>query len=273
MEERNLLKQINDIPRLTQNDFKILYVKWVKEKNITRKTTLQNQLIEPNLRIAGYHALKFHEMDTSLMMLEDLISEGTIALIEALHKYDINKNVKFSGYASMVVRSRVNIAWNKFKHGQVSKRWWIPNCSPKYRKVYKSIDMSSASSLDIQVSLEGEETYKDRIATTKQFDSLVLKDEFLYIYNQLNLKEKDLIDQCWIGGVSNKDYGKKLGLSEKTIRNYKYEVLLKFKKEENSFNRTTWNREYYIKNINRYKIKNARARKNRIASDHKKVKI
>ena len=52
------------------------------------------------------------------IMREEALSEGLMALVEAIHTYDFAKKVRFAGYADACIRYRL---WNLFKR---EKRRW-----------------------------------------------------------------------------------------------------------------------------------------------------
>ncbi len=61
-------------------------------------------LIEHNLRLVVYIARKF---DTSGIMLEDLVSIGSIGLIKAVNTYRVDKNIKLATYASKCIENEI----------------------------------------------------------------------------------------------------------------------------------------------------------------------
>ena len=61
-------------------------------------------LIEHNLRLVVYIAKKF---DNTGVGVEDLISIGTIGLIEAINTYNPNKNIKLATYASRCIENEI----------------------------------------------------------------------------------------------------------------------------------------------------------------------
>lgn len=62
---------------------------------------------------------------------EDLVSYGIFGLIDAIDKYDFNKNVKFETYASLRIRGAIL--------DQIRKMDWIPR---SVRQKQKKIDMT-----------------------------------------------------------------------------------------------------------------------------------
>ena len=62
------------------------------------------RLIEHNLRLVVYIAKRF---ESSGVMMEDLISIGTIGLIKAVNTYDLEKNIKLATYASRCIENEI----------------------------------------------------------------------------------------------------------------------------------------------------------------------
>ena len=69
-----------------------------------REAEGKNKLIEHNLRLVVYIAKKF---DNTGVMVEDLISIGTIGLIKAINSYNKEKNIKLATYASRCIENEI----------------------------------------------------------------------------------------------------------------------------------------------------------------------
>jgi len=66
--------------------------------------TVRNTLIERNLRLVVYIARKF---DNTGIMIEDLVSIGTIGLIKAVNTFDPSKRIKLATYASRCIENEI----------------------------------------------------------------------------------------------------------------------------------------------------------------------
>ena len=66
--------------------------------------TIRRTLIERNLRLVVFIARKF---ENTGVMLEDLISIGTIGLIKAVNTFDPTKKIKLATYASRCIENEV----------------------------------------------------------------------------------------------------------------------------------------------------------------------
>jgi len=68
------------------------------------KSKDNSKLIEHNLRLVVYIAKRF---EGSGVMMEDLISIGTIGLIKAVNTYNLEKNIKLATYASRCIENEI----------------------------------------------------------------------------------------------------------------------------------------------------------------------
>ena len=74
------------------------------EKLMKKDTEAKNILIERNLRLVVYIAKKF---ENSGVNIEDLVSIGTIGLMQAINSYDLSKNIKLATYASRCIENEI----------------------------------------------------------------------------------------------------------------------------------------------------------------------
>ena len=73
--------------------------------------TVRAMLIEHNLRLVVFIARKF---ENTGVMLEDLISIGTIGLIKAVNTFDPEKRIKLATYASRCIENEVLMYLRRF---------------------------------------------------------------------------------------------------------------------------------------------------------------
>ena len=64
----------------------------------------KSQLVEHNLRLVVYIARRF---ENTGILLEDLISIGTIGLIKAVSTFDAEKKIKMATYASRCIENEI----------------------------------------------------------------------------------------------------------------------------------------------------------------------
>ena len=94
------LRQIRQIPRLTAEEEKELFLRLAKGEKQARF-----RLIVSNLRMAAYYARKYAEGNRDI--LDDMIQEGNMALIEAVERFDASRGFRFSSYAVWRIKKAV----------------------------------------------------------------------------------------------------------------------------------------------------------------------
>ena len=66
-----------------------------------------DELLMEQLPQVKYIARRIHERLPQHVPFEDLVHAGIVGLIDALHKYDANKNVRFASYAKFRIRGAI----------------------------------------------------------------------------------------------------------------------------------------------------------------------
>jgi RNA polymerase primary sigma factor len=159
-DSNELEKEVNDLVRLYYNDINnISLLSPEEEKELVIRISngdseAKKKFIEANLRLVV--SIAKHYTGRGLTLL-DLIQEGNLGLITAVNKYDINKNTKFSYYATPWIKQSIlraienkgrNIripshAMHKLiKINHVIKNYMIKfNRKPTYEEISKEINM------------------------------------------------------------------------------------------------------------------------------------
>lgn len=96
------INRINKYPRLSAAEEVCLIKKWKKSKD----PKVQNQIIEANLRHVVGLALALRHYKAPV---EDMISEGSMGLIEALKHFDLKKKVRFITYGAYWARQYMQV--------------------------------------------------------------------------------------------------------------------------------------------------------------------
>lgn len=93
------LKEIGEIPILSSDEEKELAKKMISGDEKAREI-----FIKRNLKLVVSIAKKYQNKGLDML---DLIQEGNIGLMTAVSKFDVNKNVKFSTYATWWIRQAI----------------------------------------------------------------------------------------------------------------------------------------------------------------------
>lgn len=144
----------------------------------------RNQLIEHNLRLVVYTAQKFENTN---ILIEDLVSIGTIGLIKAVQSFDNNKSIKLATYASRCIENEILMYLRKTSKQKREVSLDEPlNCDAEGNELCISDILSSG---DDEVS--------------KKIDREDESSNLFYVLNELNKKEKEIM--CMRYGLSGKD--------------------------------------------------------------------
>lgn len=101
----------------------------LKEYLETKDTTIKQEIVMRYSYIVKTIAVQMRGVYLGFAEVDDMISEGIIALMGAVDKFDFSKNVKFESYASLRIRGTIiDIA---------RKQDWVPR---NVRKTGKAID-------------------------------------------------------------------------------------------------------------------------------------
>ena len=103
-------RELRQIPKLDREEEAELTKKWVKEKDLQAA----QRLLMGNLHAVAAIAREYRHFGLPEM---DLIQEGTIGLMKAIHRFDPNRGFRLMTYASWWVRAAI--------HDYILKSWSI----------------------------------------------------------------------------------------------------------------------------------------------------
>ncbi|HPG37958.1 MAG TPA: FliA/WhiG family RNA polymerase sigma factor [bacterium] len=73
----------------------------------TKSRQSRDQLVLHYQSLVGYVAKGFQSFGSSVLEWDDLISAGTLGLIEAIQRFDISRNIKFTTFATFRIRGAI----------------------------------------------------------------------------------------------------------------------------------------------------------------------
>ncbi|MDO4962959.1 MAG: RNA polymerase sigma factor RpoD/SigA [bacterium] len=207
------IKEIKKYPLLTESE----------EKDLMNKVSLGDEeareiMIKSNLRLVISIANKFNSKITTLL---DLIQEGSIGLIKAVERYDLNRGVKFSTYAtwwirqaiihyisdkSRIIRIPANMSHVAYRISNYEKKYYRINATkPTISQISDDLNISHKTirllkqrnnpvySLDVKHNNdENEYTLEYFIPTLEEGYEIV---ERMYDNNILNNLAKSILDE------------------------------------------------------------------------------
>ena len=97
-----------------------------------RDIKTRNKIVEKYSYIVKVIAMKIWGMYHQYGDVEDIVNEGIIALIDAVSRFDISKDIKFETFASIKIRGAII--------DYVRKQAWSPRRVNKNRKLIESAD-------------------------------------------------------------------------------------------------------------------------------------
>ena len=100
---KSYLCEIGQIACLTKEEEDNLFLEYLNSSG-EKKEIIRNKIIEANLRLVVSVAKNYVRLGVSL---QDLIQEGNFGLIRAIEKFDPEKGCRFSTYAVIWIRQRI----------------------------------------------------------------------------------------------------------------------------------------------------------------------
>lgn len=122
-------KFLSTIPELSEEEERELVLRWRNDGDIRAR----NAVVLANLRIAVAVARKHHRYG---LQVKDMISMGTVGLMHALDKYDLDRRVRFGAYAWHWVRAMITRAECKEWHS-------VSGCPTGSRRLFSMLKAHS----------------------------------------------------------------------------------------------------------------------------------
>jgi RNA polymerase sigma factor (sigma-70 family) len=93
---------------LSSEDVRSLIVSYKKEKNEVKRDVLRDKIVATNVKLILKMANRAAKI--SRVPVADLFQNGVMGLLVALDKFKLNKNIKFSTYATPWVRKHIQLS-------------------------------------------------------------------------------------------------------------------------------------------------------------------
>ena len=178
----------------------------------------KSMLIEHNLRLVVYIAKKF---DNTGVVVEDLISIGTIGLIKGINTFKPDKNIKLATYASRCIENEILMYLRKNNK----------------TKLEVSIDEPLNVDWDGNELLLSDILGTDEDVISKGIESEVEKKLLYKAIEKLNHREKVIVEMRY--GLNNKDgeemtqkeVADSLGISQSYISRLEKKIIKRLKRE------------------------------------------
>lgn len=222
----------------------------------TKDVSIRNQIIERYSYIVKIIAMRIRGMYHQYGEVDDIVNEGIIALIDAIGRFDLSKDIKFETYATIRIKGAII--------DYVRKQAWTPRRVNKNRKLienaekelnvklgrnpseleiadYLKIDISEYSKIILETSnssllsfedLVSEVSYKNFSASSElspedNFAKIEMEKVLAEAIEQLNEKEKLIISLYYKEELKLKDIAKILQISNSRASQIHSQALLK----------------------------------------------
>lgn len=176
----------------------------------------RNVLIEHNMRLVVFIAKRF---ESPKVLLEDLISIGSMGLIKGVETFKLDKNIKLATYASRCIENEILMFLRKIS------------------KQKNEISLDEALNVDV----DGNELLLADVIPTNQalaIDEAISNEKERLMYEaveRLNKREKEIITLRFglykTIELTQKEVADKLGISQSYISRLEKKIIDKLKKE------------------------------------------
>lgn len=175
----------------------------------------RNKLIEHNLRLVVYIAKRY---ETNPVLMEDLISIGTIGLIKAVNTFKSDKNIKLVTYASRCIENEILMVLRKRSRRRIEVSFDEP-----LNVDYDGNELLLRDILGTSDDLVTQEFYaeEDKRELYKAMECLE-ENEKMILQMRYGLKQEE---------KTQKDIAEILGISQSYISRLEKKILFKLKTE------------------------------------------
>ena len=188
----------------------------LKDFNSSSAADVKSKLIEHNLRLVVYIAKKF---ENTGVLLDDLISIGTIGLIKSINTFSPDKNIKLATYASRCVENEILM--------------YLRRTSKQKSEI--SIDEPLKVDWDGNELMLSDVLGSDASTVYGDIEDEVDRELLSEALSKLNAREKQIMDlRFGLGGgkeFTQKEVADILGISQSYISRLEKRILDRLRKE------------------------------------------
>ncbi len=240
---------------------KDIWDRYILEENQEKKKELKKIIIEEYINLVKIIAGKLYNYYASNIEYDDLISHGIIGLIDAIDKFDYSKNIKFETYASIRIRGSIidqirNLDWIPRSIRQKSKILKDATEAlevklgrePSYKEIAKYLDKSVQEVLSlidetaVYNILSIEDDFNETFKIQLKDENIESSPEDFTIYNdtikelertigELNEREQLIINLYYYEGLTYKEIGEILSISESRVSQIHSKSISKMRKQ------------------------------------------
>lgn len=138
--------------RLSEDKFMQLFEDMHKSDEID-KTIIRDQIITHSMRLVHFMVNKMRKTQNIQMEYDDMVSIGTIGLIDAVDRFDPDKGFKFSTLATRCIQNEIKKAWYRKEIKRIN--------DISLNKVLCANDNGNAFMVEDRLGISESETYKD----------------------------------------------------------------------------------------------------------------
>ncbi len=206
------------------------------------------------LPLVKYIVSRFYIKETSIITKEDLFHWGIIGLMEAIDRFDENKGVKFETYAIKRIEGAIKDALRRediLTRGQREKYKRLINIIDaleeeeldertiasklgmdldSYQELLEEISPIVISSIDELLENRGIEFFDEREAIEDRILNEELLESLKKAITRLNDREKQILSLYYYEGLTLKQIGLVLGITESRVSQLHTQIILKLKR-------------------------------------------
>lgn len=224
-------------------------------------TDLRDQLVEENLPLVVKIAKKMRSRVPNDVELDDLISMGSIGLMASIEKYDPDRGIRFSTFASYAIRGRMfdylrEKDWLSRSARSLYKR--INGARDEYHRIHNrrpSLE-EIATHLDVPVKKikkwlnRGDRIYSfntpprnwdisdgavpaamvEDTTASDPMDQVEMSEQVSVILGGVGYRDGFIIYLYYLNGLTMREIGERLRISESRVSQLHKEALLKIRK-------------------------------------------